>query len=1127
MSLEYPPTAITTANTWKKDLYDRYPAHSSVGYDDANGTLLTFKTVVSDSSYGNGEYKAFANNWYSYTEGTSYGSNEWPANGPFEKSEGDSSTIKSWHTAGVSMSTSSDMSEPVVLGIEMPDHIKLTSYSMKNRPGFAERSPKKWNLYGRRNCGTWTLIETRSVNSWSSGQTKSWNISASEYYSDYRFDFLTAYNSSLQIYTIKLYGIPEQMTTPINFDRLGNLPFTRAAIYNKATSSAITLERGLKDLADIEDTSVMSLDLLQDPTMYNGKFYVPDSGTHTEYFPSKFSTTPGVFFTLEWEDWGSGDGTRKNLVITEVTTEYFTITNPQSDMDPIVHWMAVKPGTGNIYGKNYECQVVASGNNWGSSRTFTYGNNMGTNPFVMYCVNSRNNSSNVYYTHLNGLPTATSTTLYTGINSDSDVRNNQTVSSSEQLAYLSIKNSGDVVNKMYMWTGTEKSVAYNAHTTTTNGAVIQNAICLGIVRNTGGNALNLYANRLTNKRVKWYIKEEPGMDGTHGAETTLMLQMTGTTTRKAKPFWHLCANHLNAVQGVSANSHVDRWYNLSQRAFKYAVGRTESGSQKPTLKSDSNGYYVYFNNTNQEYFDVPCPVTWKFADADGVGTKGITAFCVIKFSDTTQSWSRLFDFGNGSGIDNVLWAKNGTSTNMRLEGHQTETLPETKNGSTYYKSIDEGTSNFGGTLYGNAQKKSGYVELTTAGNSQNGQIQWTNMNPGNRLYATFDTWTGSGSGADATWFYWGCSSRPTGEDFNSGGYLFAIDEYNSNQLQLEFNNARIHTKSMGNLDDSAWHSWIVEYKNNTITVWRDGTQQFSKVDTSRTLSTLVGWGARTGGATNRHLVRNMKVWVSSEDGTGYISSNTVATYDSTNSPITTNWAVYTARYNNCDKTATFWVDNLAHTPNETATTTLTDRTTTINYIGNSNWASDAELKSYMREQIVYDDSLTDDQVSDINLHLCEKWGITPVTYPVIGQWYLVFRQTNNYFWTVNPSTNSLNSGDSSNANYSILNTITDLKNSDGKYRLKYVNPANGDYNDWRQTNNLTNEVQSGYSAVSVSHSSNGFAGLGPSTSNATYIDGTPGSNWWYAVAAKQNHQSKYPGLDYVHDVIEIYAMKEN
>jgi hypothetical protein len=157
-----------------------------------------------------------------------------------------------------------------------------------------------------------------------------------------------------------------------------------------------------------------------------------------------------------------------------------------------------------------------------------------------------------------------------------------------------------------------------------------------------------------------------------------------------------------------------------------------------------------------------------------------------------------------------------------------------------------------------------------------------------------------------------------------------------------------------------------------------------------------------------------------------------------------------------------------------------------------------------------------------------KNGAFSTTYPVLDQWYLVFRQTVGYLWTVNPSTNSLNSGDSSNDNYSILNTITDLKNTDGKYRLKYVNPANGNYNDWRQTNNLTNAVQSGYSAVSVSHSNEGFNGLGPSTSSsATYIDGTTGGNWWYAVAAKQNHNGAFPGLDYVHNVVEVYAMKEN
>ena len=1122
MSLEYPPTTITTANTWKKDLYDRYPAHSSVGYDDANGTLLTFKTVVSDSPYGNGEYKAFGNNWYSYTEGTSYGSNEWPANGPFEKSEGDSSTIKSWHTAGVSMSTSSDMSEPIVLGIEMPDHIKLTSYSMKTRPGFAVRSPKKWNLYGRRNCGTWTLIETRSVTSWSSGQTRSWNLSPSEYYSDYRFDFLTAYNSSLQIYTIKLYGTPEQMSTPISFDRLGNLPFTRTSIYNKATSSAITLERGLKDLADIENTTVMSLDLLQDPTMYNGKFYVPNSGTHTEYFPSEFSTTPGVFFTLEWEDWGSGNETRKNLVITSVTTKYFTITNPQSNMDPIVHWMAVKPGTGTIYGKNYKCEVVSSGNSWGTNRTFTYSSSMGNNPYAMYCVNSRNNGSNVYNTSLNAMPTSTQTTFCTGVNDDDNVTNNQTVSSSEQLAYLVIQNSGDVTDKMYMWTGTEKSVSSYVHTTTTNGAALQNAICLGIVRNTGGNSLTLYANRLTDKRVKWYIKEYVGRDGTHGAETTLMLQMAGTITRTSKPLFHLDANHLNAVQGVSANSQIDRWYNLSQRGFKYAVGR---GSTKPTLKSDSNGYYVDFNYTGA-YFDLPCPITWKFADVDGVGTKGLTCFAVAQFNDTGSTTSdNFFDCCNpGTG---------GAST-------------ETKNGSTYYKAIDEGTSNFGGTIYNNAQKKSGYVELTPASNSQNGQIQWSGMNPGDRFYATFDTWTGSGSGADAAWFYWGCTTRPTGEDFNSGGYLLAIDEYGTNEIQLEFNNSRLHTKVIGNIDDSAWHSWIVEYKSNTIKVWRDTVLQFTKVDSSRTLSTLVGWGARTGGKNNRHLVRNMKAWVSANNGTGYIDNGTPHTdrllwgrtstqlklqatdpsvqYDTTNSPATVTHKVHTIRYNNPDKTSDIWSVGTKYTPTETTQNTIDNRTTTRNVIGANADLSTSNMK--LRELIVFNDILTDNQVSDINTSLGEKWGIS-TTYPVLDQWYLVFRQTLGYLWTVNPSTNSLNSGDSSNDNYSILDTITDFQSTNGKYRLKYVNPANGNYNDWRQTNNLTNAVQSGYSAVSVSHSTSGFNGLGPSTSsNATYIDGTSGGNWWYAVAAKQNHGGAFPGLDYVHNVVEVYAMKE-
>tara|TARA_B100001971_G_scaffold110272_2_gene101287 strand:+ start:10854 stop:11324 length:471 start_codon:yes stop_codon:yes gene_type:complete len=153
--------------------------------------------------------------------------------------------------------------------------------------------------------------------------------------------------------------------------------------------------------------------------------------------------------------------------------------------------------------------------------------------------------------------------------------------------------------------------------------------------------------------------------------------------------------------------------------------------------------------------------------------------------------------------------------------------------------------------------------------------------------------------------------------------------------------------------------------------------------------------------------------------------------------------------------------------------------------------------------------------------------ITPVTYPVEGQWYLVFRQTLGYLWTSSQSL-SLNSSDPDNDNYSILDTITDFQSTNGKYRLKYVNPANGNYNDWRQTNNLTSAVQSGYSAVSVSYSTYGFNGLGPSTNSGnTRIDGTSGGNWWYAIAAITNHGGAFPGLDVVHNVVELYVMKEN
>jgi len=203
----------------------------------------------------------------------------------------------------------------------------------------------------------------------------------------------------------------------------------------------------------------------------------------------------------------------------------------------------------------------------------------------------------------------------------------------------------------------------------------------------------------------------------------------------------------------------------------------------------------------------------------------------------------------------------------------------TFNGADYYLAIDEGTSGYGGTTYGDATEANGdYLSLTTAVDDQNGQIEYSGIFPGSRMYATFDTWTGGGTGADAIWFYWGATTRPGGEEANPGAYLWAVDEYSPANYQfISWAGTTIKTDAVANVDDSTWHSWIIEWKSNVIKSWRDGTLEFTYTDTYggnssvRTLTnpSTIGWGARTGGLNNHHRIRNMKFYVSKDDGSGY------------------------------------------------------------------------------------------------------------------------------------------------------------------------------------------------------------------------------------------------------------------
>ncbi len=1120
MSLEFPPVGIDTSYNWLKDDEDTVTGND--GNTSTTQELSTYKTVVENAPYGNGAYKAWTTDtWASYESGTTIATGEWPACGAFDKDEGDSNTRLSYHT-GRTYSNSSDNSNPGYLALEMPLKIKLTSYSVKHRPGYeSTQAPKKWTLAGRNGDGAdWEDIQTDTVSSWTSGVPKTWSVSTTKYYSDFRFAWFQAIGNGqyISLYTIKLYGVPYHISSSneIRFSEFGNLPLPRfQSIFSNSKKDIkfSQLQEALKDMTDVA-SGTKSLALLRSPTMYCGKFYIAANSSTTIYFPTAFASTPGVFVTHQWRDFSYASGNNSNETITPVritgvTTTYFTVTNTDTTMDPFVHWMAVKVGSGTIYGASYVCTLWDTGSNWTSSHNHTYSGISGT-PVPLCNQQTANNGLTLWGRHSSISSLATQ--WYIGKVGYNPVTTTYTLSSSETFAFF-VMTSTDVFKKMYMFTGSA-TCTEDSEATYTNTKPLHNPIIMNSATTSGGDISRVYCRRLTSKRAKYICRETP---------------------------------------------------------------------------------------------------------------------------------------------------------------------PETKNGSTYYKSIDEGTSNFGGTIYNNAQKKSGYVELTTAAYSQNGEIQWSDMNPGNRLYATFDSWTGGGNGADATWFYWGCTTRPIREDFNSGGYLLAIDEYGTNEIQLEFNNSRLQTTVIGNIDDSTWHSWIVEYKNNTITVWRDGTEQFSKIDTSRTLSTLVGWGARTGGATNRHLVRNMKVWVSSEDGTGYSSSNTAdlpvyaihlrgfadfgskpfwhldanfinanqkvsnsgeirrwrnssgrafkyavgkgtsrptlgndsdgyyvyfnksqsqyfkirntikwkftdgdgegtggvtafcvfkfinigsqtwprffdfgngsgdnvlwaknstgsetcfvihnptARYDATNSLASTEWQIYTVKYDNSDLECFFWSDGMKWTPNETITATATDRNTTINYIGESNWSNDDFLDGYMREQIVFNDSLNNSQIRSINMRLGKKWNIPT--------WTLLFRQTIGYWWTSSQSL-SLNSSDPDNDNYSILDQIDTYKNTDGKYRLRYLDTGDsstaGRFNDWRQTSKFTttSESVSGYEAVSIYDSGSYWGGLAKSNSNSARFDGDIGhGGWWFAVATMSStwDGGRIPALSSTSQM-EIYIMKEN
>lgn len=183
-------------------------------------------------------------------------------------------------------------------------------------------------------------------------------------------------------------------------------------------------------------------------------------------------------------------------------------------------------------------------------------------------------------------------------------------------------------------------------------------------------------------------------------------------------------------------------------------------------------------------------------------------------------------------------------------------------------------SYFMGMVLGHATMGSGEIILTPAAGSQSGQYSYQYYsgpdlkyyNFGTRFIVSFDFYTGGGTnpGGDALYFYAYSTSTPTNEDAATGGYIFAYDEY-QDQLQVKWNGTTLATASQVNLDNNRWNRGVifVEEQSDGTTRIKMFVNKALKIDTtdvSRTKSgERFGFGARTGGATNQHKIKNIVV----------------------------------------------------------------------------------------------------------------------------------------------------------------------------------------------------------------------------------------------------------------------------
>ncbi|MBI1928528.1 hypothetical protein HYR99_30330, partial [Candidatus Poribacteria bacterium] len=172
--------------------------------------------------------------------------------------------------------------------------------------------------------------------------------------------------------------------------------------------------------------------------------------------------------------------------------------------------------------------------------------------------------------------------------------------------------------------------------------------------------------------------------------------------------------------------------------------------------------------------------------------------------------------------------------------------------------------NVNGTLKGQAViLETGDIELTPAQTNKNGQFEYSNLPLGESWEVTGDFWSGGGTGADAFYIYVWANSTPASEGANAGQYSINYDEFDD-QIQLNYAGVPLATVAQSGIDNSQWRPFQVRVQKGVFRVYLDNQLKLEYDDSAnyknRMSNSLFGFGARTGGLTNFHRVRNM-IWI--------------------------------------------------------------------------------------------------------------------------------------------------------------------------------------------------------------------------------------------------------------------------